>query len=110
MAPEEGPSLAAVLFTDLVGSTALRARLGEERADELRAIHDGLLTERIEAHGGRVLKSTGDGLVAAFVSTSDALSAAVESQQALDRYGRRPEAIAALPVRMGSVRDSVGRA
>lgn len=40
------------------------ARLGEERADELRTLHDRLLTGPIEAHGGRVLKSKGDGLVA----------------------------------------------
>jgi hypothetical protein len=39
MAAEAGPSL-VVLFTDLVGSTAQRAALGEERADELRQVHD----------------------------------------------------------------------
>lgn len=85
MTQDAGPSLATVLFTDLVGSSALRAALGEERADELRRLHDRLLTERVNAHHGRVLKSTGDGLVAAFASASDALSAAVEMQQALER-------------------------
>jgi hypothetical protein len=45
------------------------ARLGEERADELRTLHDRLLTGPIEAHGG-LLKSTGDGPGAAFGSAS----------------------------------------
>jgi class 3 adenylate cyclase len=40
VAPEGGPSLVTILCTDLVGSTALRVRLGEERADELQAIQD----------------------------------------------------------------------
>lgn len=101
MATDPGPSLAAVLFTDLVGSTALRATLGEERADELRKLHDHLLTERLEAHGGRMVKGTGDGLVAAFASASDALSSAVEMQQAIERYNRRPDAMAELSVRIG---------
>jgi class 3 adenylate cyclase len=49
---DEGTSTVTVVVTDLVGSTRLRGRLGEERADELR-VHDRLLTARVEAHGGR---------------------------------------------------------
>ena len=97
----EAPTLAAVLFTDLVGSTALRAALGEERADELRKVHDRLLTRRVETHGGRVIRGKGDGLMAAFQAASGALSASVEMQQALDRYNHRPDALARLAVRMG---------
>ena len=35
----------------MVGSTSLRVRLGEEQADELRRIHDDLLTACVEANG-----------------------------------------------------------
>ena len=35
-----------VLFTDLVGSTALRSRIGEEQSDHLRYTHDGLVHDR----------------------------------------------------------------
>src|SRR5712691_1899283 len=101
MAAEPRPSLAAVLFTDLVGSTALRAALGEERADELRKIHDRLLRERIEAHAGDVVKGLGDGVMAVFASASDALTAAVEGQQTICVHNRQPEAMAPLSVRMG---------
>jgi class 3 adenylate cyclase/tetratricopeptide (TPR) repeat protein len=92
---------ATVVFTDLVGSTALRTRLGEEAADDLRRLHDALLTARVEAHGGRIIKGTGDGLVAAFGSASDALTAAVEIQQAIAAHNRRFDAVAALSVRIG---------
>src|SRR5919198_6348187 len=101
MAAEAGPSLAVVLFTDLVGSTAQRAALGKERADELRQTHDRLLGERIEAYAGRVVKGLGDGLMAVFASASDALTAAVEAQQAVCVHNQRPDAISALSVRMG---------
>ena len=80
------PTMATVLFTDLVGSTALRVALGEERADELRRVHDQLLGERVLAQAGRVVKGGGDGLLAAFTSASAALTAAVETLE----EGRAP--------------------
>lgn len=97
----EWASTATVVFTDLVGSTALRARLGEEQADALQGIHDGILTARVEANGGRVLKRTGDGMVAVFPAASDALTATVQIQQAIVRYNRRPDALAELSIRVG---------
>ena len=51
-----------MLFTDLVGSTALRATLGEEGADELRRAHDALLGRCVSARGGVVMKGGGDGI------------------------------------------------
>ena len=79
---------AAVMFTDLVGSTELRVRLGEEAAETLRSRHDRLLTESVESHDGRVVKRLGDGIMASFVSCADALAAAVSIQQAVDLSNR----------------------
>ena len=50
---------ATIVITDLVGSTALRAELGEEAADRLRSEHDARLTAVAESHGGTVIKGTG---------------------------------------------------
>jgi len=100
--PEPARSTTAtVLFTDMVGSTSLRVRLGEERADQLRKIHDDLLTNRIAANGGQVLKGQGDGLVAAFPAASDALRAAVEMQRAVEAHNQRPDALAEIAIRIG---------
>ncbi len=85
----------------MVGSTALRTRLGEEPADELRRIHDRLLIGRIEAHGGQVLKSQGDGFMAAFPAASNGLTAAVEMQQVAASYSRRHDALAPICLRIG---------
>jgi class 3 adenylate cyclase len=92
---------ATILVTDMVGSTSLRVRLGEERADELRRVHDELLTARIEANGGQVLKGQGDGLVAAFPAASEGLRAAIEIQQAIAAHNRRPDALAEIAIRIG---------
>ena len=92
---------ATVLFTDLVGSTELRGRLGEEAADELRRVHDRLLTQAVERNGGRVLKGLGDGIMASFPGAADAVAAAVAVQQAVDRLNRSAKGSVPLSVRVG---------
>ena len=96
-----GRSTAIVLFTDLVGSTELRSRLGEDAADELRRDHDRLTAGAIEANRGRLVKHLGDGMMATFAGASDALAAAVAIQQALDRHNRSGSGEAPLEVRIG---------
>ena len=80
MAADARVGTATVLFTDLVGSTALRTRLGEEAAEALRAEHDRLVASAIEAERGRVVKSLGDGLMAVFEASADAVAAGVAIQ------------------------------
>ena len=72
-----------MLFTDLVGSTEQRTRLGDDAADVLRQVHDRLVGAAVAASSGEVVKSTGDGLLAVFGSAADALDAAVAAQQAI---------------------------
>jgi predicted ATPase/class 3 adenylate cyclase len=70
------------LFTDLEGST----RLWEEYPDAMRgalARHDAVLRHAIEAHGGYVVKTTGDGLHAVFGTADAGVVAAVAAQRAL---------------------------
>jgi predicted ATPase/class 3 adenylate cyclase len=70
------------LFTDLEGST----RLWEEHPDDMRvalARHDEILRKTVEAHDGAIVKTTGDGLHAAFATADHALGAAVDAQLAL---------------------------
>ena len=86
------------LFTDLGGST----RLWEEHADAMRgalARHDAILREAIAAHGGHVVKTTGDGVHASFATAREGVDAAVASQLALG--AEVWEITGALRVRMG---------
>jgi class 3 adenylate cyclase/tetratricopeptide (TPR) repeat protein len=100
--------LVAILVTDLVDSTGIRARVGEERADELQRIHDAILRDTVIASHGEVVKGTGDGVMACFHSTTDALGAAVGMQQQFETYSARADAIAPIAIRVGmSVGDVV---
>ena len=78
-----------VMFTDLVGSKAMRSRLGEKAADRLQGMHDALLTDAITTNGGRVVRHLGDGFMAVFPSAAGAVGEAVALQQEIDRANRR---------------------
>ena len=90
---------ATVLFTDLVGSTELLFRLGEHAFDGLRRAHFAAMRDAISGAGGIVVKGTGDGVLATFLSAAEALSCAVAMQQAVDVHGRT--AGVALALRVG---------
>jgi tetratricopeptide (TPR) repeat protein len=79
------------MFTDLVGSTEIRSRVGEDAAETLRAVHDEVLNDAITANGGVVVKHLGDGLMATFPSAAGAVAAAVAIQQELDLRNRRSD-------------------
>lgn len=86
------------LFTDIEGST----RLWESAPDAMQQAlerHDTLLRLAIEAHGGYVFATGGDGFAVAFAGAGDALAAAIAMQTALNE-GPWPE-YATLRVRMG---------
>jgi class 3 adenylate cyclase len=82
---------AAIVMTDLVGSTGLTTRVGPAGAERLRREHFALLREAIEVCGGREVKSLGDGLMVAFSSVSNAVACAVAMQQGIERRNRRSD-------------------
>ncbi len=102
-----------VLFTDQVGSTAMRVQVGEEAFDGIRADLDTRVAAALEAHSVVVTKSTGDGVMGGFTSTAAALRCAVTIQQAVaELNGAASEGVAAAPgdlaLRMGiGVGDAV---
>ena len=69
--------LATVLFTDIVGSTERASALGDASWKELLSRHDHLAQQVVGARGGRVVKSTGDGLLATFDGPGRAVDAAL---------------------------------
>jgi DNA-binding NarL/FixJ family response regulator/class 3 adenylate cyclase len=77
-----GESFVTILFTDLVGSSAMFASVGDERADSIRRDHFDALRRAVEEHGGREVKSTGDGLMIVFGSAVAAVRCAVAMQRA----------------------------
>src|SRR5499433_1667401 len=74
-----------LLFTDLVGSTELLQRAGDEQARRIFQAHHRLLKDIVAAHGGQEVKWLGDGLMTVFASAADAVRGAVAMQQAARR-------------------------
>ncbi len=89
----------AFLFTDIEGSTRLWEQFPEAMQGVL-AQHDALLRDLIEAHTGFVVKSTGDGVHAAFERATDAVAAAAACAVAV-QSADWDAAVGPLKVRMG---------
>jgi class 3 adenylate cyclase/tetratricopeptide (TPR) repeat protein len=76
-------AITTLLFTDLVNSTELIGRIGDEQAQWIFEAHHGTLVDCLGAHGGEELQWEGDGLMAAFASAGDAVRCAVAMQRAV---------------------------
>ena len=74
LAPER--IVAAVLFTDLVDSTRRVVDVGDEHWRDLLDVHDQVVQRCVRQAGGRVVKYTGDGVLALLPSATAALAAA----------------------------------
>ena len=93
--------LAAILFADAVGSSRLMGR--DERGTVARLLeHMGQrLAPAVARHGGRVIRLKGDGGLVEFTSAVDALTAAIEFQQAMVAANRGQSEDIAILFRVG---------
>src|SRR5262245_3488740 len=82
---EEGVQrrLAAILAADVAGYSRLMGADEEGTLARLKAHRRDLLDPKIGEHHGRIVKTTGDGLLAEFASVVDALRCAVEIQRGM---------------------------
>ena len=79
---------ATFLFTDLKGSTALYERLGDLNAYALVREHFALLDSAAQRHGGATVKTIGDAVMAVFSRPMDAISAALQILDDIERFNR----------------------
>ena len=76
------------MFTDIVGSTEMTARLGDRRAVEIVRAHDALVRRALAGHQGREVKHTGDGIMASFADTAAAVASARAILEAFADFNR----------------------
>lgn len=77
----------AILFTDMVDSTRLTQQLGDRAAMRFLRVHDSVVRAVLARFGGSEVKHTGDGIMAAFTSAFQAVSAAMRIQLELHECG-----------------------
>ncbi len=73
----------AVMFSDIRGFTEYTAAAGDRAAWRLARFHETLLRNEIEGHNGVLVKTLGDGVMAAFGELRDGVAAAVAIQRAI---------------------------
>jgi adenylate cyclase len=102
MPPEatEQRKLAAIMFTDMVGYSALSQR-DERLALELLEEHRAALRELFPKYQGTEIKTTGDGFLVEFASALDAVQCAVEMQKGLAERNQAQPAERQVRIRIG---------
>ncbi len=93
--------LATVMFTDLVGSTRMRDRLGDDVADEIVVEHDRIVGAALSSTSGRLVKNLGDGALAVFDSSVDAVVAGQRIQEGVLLYNRQAGDAHQISLRIG---------
>ena len=81
--------LAAIMFADMVGYTALMQK-DEEGAHRQRERHRALISAAVENHDGEILQYYGDGTLSIFASAVEAVECAIEIQRAVAEEGIIP--------------------
>jgi class 3 adenylate cyclase len=78
----------AIMFTDLKDSTLMTTLYGDAKALHLLHVHNALTRNSLNAHRGREIKHTGDGIMASFASVPDAVECAIAIQKAFTAYNQ----------------------
>jgi class 3 adenylate cyclase len=79
--------LLTILFTDIVGSTTLAGQLGDDKWCALLAQHDQVVANEVGKHDGRLVKSLGDGALAAFERPAMAIRCATRLLACMSELG-----------------------
>jgi class 3 adenylate cyclase len=93
--------LAAILATDVAGYSRLMGADEEGTLERLKALRRELLDPKITEHHGRIVKTTGDGLLVEFASVVDAVRCAVAVQQAMPERNAGVAADSHIELRIG---------
>jgi len=93
--------LAAILAADVAGYSRLMAADEEGTLERLKALRRELVDPKIAEHHGRIVKTTGDGLLVEFASVVDAVRCAVAVQQAMPERNTGVAADSRIELRIG---------
>ena len=81
----------AILFTDIVGSIEMTARLGDRLATELIRAHDSIVHRCLADFAGREVKHTGDGIMAVLPDSRRGVDCAIRIQREFRHYNQHSQ-------------------
>jgi len=93
-------STVTIMFTDIMDSTAITDRLGDQQSRALLRVHDQMIRRQTSSYGGTEVKSMGDGFMFTFPSAHQGVACAAAVQRELAEHNQKnPES--PLAVRIG---------
>ena len=99
-APEDPEKEVVVMFTDIVGSTAMTHEKGNLAAQEVVRAHNRVVREALSKTGGHEIKHTGDGIMASFEKVTDSLLSTQQMQMMIELHNQQSPEIP-LKVKIG---------
>ncbi|SLN31078.1 pH-sensitive adenylate cyclase [Falsiruegeria litorea R37] len=100
---DQTEGLASIMFTDIVGSSALASALGDRAWSPIIAAHFDMIRAIVTEHDGQFVKSLGDGTMSSFPSARACLSAATQIQSALESDTQEPHLSVRIGIHTGEV-------
>lgn len=98
--PKVDSAYRVIMFTDLVDSTAMTTRLGQQEAMHLLHIHNAITRQAIKDFNGKEIKHTGDGFMLSFLCAKQAIQCAKEIQAKFEQH-RKNNPKQAMDIRIG---------
>lgn len=100
--------IASVMFTDIADSTELAAAIGDTRWNKIVTHHIEQVTTLVQAEGGTVVKSLGDGMLATFASAAASMRSAIAIQRAMAEQADEPKLRIRVGIHTGDVIQNDG--
>lgn len=104
--PENPERQIVVMFTDIVGSTAMTHEKGNLGAQEVVRAHNKVVREALIKFRGKEIKHTGDGIMASFEDVTDSVNATAHMQRLIQLHNQN-EPNVPLKVKIGTAMGSV---
>ena len=99
--PDVERRLAAILAADIVGYSRMMSQDETGTLRRVKALFAELIRPKITEHGGRIVKTMGDGVLAEFSSGFDAFQSAVEIQEGVNARNQQDQVFQPLKMRIG---------
>ena len=81
----------AILFTDITGSTRMYEKLGDVQAYNIVRDHFQILIQSVQNHGGTIIKTIGDAVMASFISEDSAFLSIFDALERFKHYNEKKE-------------------
>ncbi len=104
--PPGSRRLCCAMFADLVGYSSLMEENEAQTLDAVTAIHGATVRPSLDRHGGRLIRTMGDGFLAEFIAASSAVACGIDIQRAMAARDTPPPLAFRIGINLGEITES----